>query len=96
MKKDKNAAPASLDDEKLGTPAPKKDYQQEEDADVKEKNKAKKAVIAIILFSAVFFLILLIWYVKDNSVKEERYDVNGSQAAPAVAQGTEADAGSEI
>lgn len=96
MKKDKNTAPASFDDEMLGAPAPKKDYQQEEDADVKEKNKVKKAVIAIILFAAVFFLILLIWYVKDNSVKEEQYDVNGSQAAPAVAQGTEADAGSEI
>ena len=42
MKKDKNTAPASLDDEKLGTPAPKKNYQQEEDADVKEKNKVKE------------------------------------------------------
>lgn len=96
MKKDKKAAPATLDDEMLGGTQPKKDYQQEEDADVKEKNKVKKTVIAIILFAAVFFLILLIWYVKDNSVKEEKYDVNGSQAAPAVAQGTEADADSEI
>lgn len=96
MKKDKNAAPATLDDETLGGTQPKKDYQQEEDADVKEKNKVKKTVIAIILFAAVFFIILLIWYVKDNSVKEEQYVVNGSQAAPAVAQGTEADANFEI
>ena len=61
LKKDKNAAPASLDDEKLGTPAPKKNYQQEEDADVKEKNKVKRCGtnLLIIIYRTCFTMMQL-------------------------------------
>lgn len=67
----------------------KKDYQQEEDKDVKEKSKTKKLIIAISLFVVIFFVILLIWYVKDHSVKETAYKVDGEQAAPVIAQADE-------
>lgn len=67
----------------------KKDYQQEEDEDVNEKRKTKKIVIAIALFVAIFFIILLIWYIKDNSLNEISYIVDGDRAAPAVAQAEE-------
>ncbi len=73
----------------------KKDYQQTEDKDVKEKHRVTKTIIAIVLFIVIFFLILLIWYVKDHSVKEIKYDVDGSQAAPAAAQ-AEAENGDKI
>lgn len=67
----------------------KKDYQQEEDKDVKEKSKMTKIIIAISLFIVIFFVILLIWYVKDHSVKEVNYKVDGDQAAPVIAQADE-------
>ena len=67
----------------------KKDYQQEEDKDVKEKSKMTKVIIAISLFIVIFFVILLIWYVKDHSVKEVNYKVDGDQAAPVIAQADE-------
>ena len=80
MKKDKNASPET---------APKKDYQQEFDPDVKQKSKSKTAVIAISAFIALFFLVLLVWYISDNSVKEQNYDVEGQTQAAAVQQGEE-------
>ncbi len=69
--------------------APKKDYQQEIDPDVKKSSKSKKAVIAVSAFIALFFLVLLVWYINDNSVKEQNYDVEGETAAAAVQQGEE-------
>lgn len=83
MKKDKKITPEET--------MPKKDYQQEVDPDVKGKEKSKKAVIGIVAFIVVFFVALLGWYINDNSVKEENYDVDGQTAAPAVAQGKESD-----
>ena len=80
MKKNKNASPET---------APKKDYQQEFDPDVKQKSKSKTAVIAISAFIALFFLVLLVWYISDNSVKEQQYDVEGETAAAVVQQGEE-------
>lgn len=80
MKKDKKANQDT---------APKKNYQQEVDPDVKQKNKSKTAVIVIVAFIAVFFLALLIWYISGNSVKEEHYDVEGQTAQAVVAQGEE-------
>lgn len=80
MKKDKNAAQDVM---------PKKEYQQEIDPDVKQGNKSKKVIVGISAFIALFFLILLIWYISDNSVKEQNYDVEGETAAAAVAQGKE-------
>ncbi|MBQ8228741.1 MAG: hypothetical protein IJZ88_06990 [Clostridia bacterium] len=80
MKKDKNASQDVM---------PKKDYQQEFDPDVKKSSKSKKAVIAVSAFIALFFLVLLVWYISDNSVKEEHYDVEGETAAAVVQQGQE-------
>ncbi len=80
MKKNKNASQEA---------APKKDYQQEFDPDVKQGSKSKKAVVAISAFIALFFLILLVWYINDNSVKEQSYDVEGETAAVAVSPGEE-------
>lgn len=82
MKKKKSTAPEA---------APKKDYQQEIDPDVKQGNKSKTAIIAISAFIALFFLVLLVWYISDNSVKEEHYDVEGETAAAVVQQGEESD-----
>lgn len=69
----------------------KKDYQLEEDNDVKEKNKTKKAIWIVVILILFFFLILLIWYIKDHSVKEEQYDVDGVTAVAAVAQANKSD-----
>ena len=80
MKKNKNASPEAT---------PKKDYQQEFDPDVKQKSKSKTAVIAISAFIALFFLVLLVWYISDNSVKEQAFDVEGETAAAVVQQGEE-------
>lgn len=80
MKKDKNASQEVM---------PKKDYQQEVDPDVKKSSKGKKAIIAVSAFIALFFLVLLVWYISDNSVKEQNYDVDGKTAAVAVQQGHE-------
>lgn len=80
MKKNKNASPET---------APKKDYQQEFDPDVKNKSKGKTAIVAISAFIALFFIVLLVWYISDNSVKEQQFDVEGQTQAAAVQQGEE-------
>lgn len=80
MKKNKNASQEVM---------PKKDYQQELDPDVKQNSKSKKAIIAVSAFIALFFLVLLVWYISDNSVKEQHFDVEGETAAAAVQQGQE-------
>ena len=80
MKKNKNASPET---------APKKDYQQEFDPDVKNKFKGKTAIVAISAFIALFFIVLLVWYISDNSVKEQQFDVEGQTQAAAVQQGEE-------
>lgn len=80
MKKNKNASQEAM---------PKKDYQQEFDPDVKKDSKGKKVVIGISAFIAAFFLILLVWYISDNSVKEEQYEVEGQTAAAVLQQGEE-------
>ena len=54
-----------------------KDYQQEEDKEVKGKHKTRNTIIAIVLLIVIFFVILLIWYVNEHRVKEVMYDVNG-------------------
>ncbi len=83
MKKDKKTTPEQT--------SPKKDYQQEVDPDVKEKSTGKKVIISIVAFILVFFVAILGWYIHDNSVKEEKYDVDGKTAAPVIAQGEESE-----
>ncbi len=80
-----------MKNKKNGNPevTPKKNYNQEIDPDVKHKSKSRTAIIAIVVFIAVFFLVLLVWYINDHSIKEEHYDVEGQTAAAAVAQGEE-------
>lgn len=73
MKKDKKAASQNPD---MNEDALNKDYQQEEDEDVKEKHKITKVIIAIILAIAIFFVFLLIRHIKDES-GEKFYDVDG-------------------
>ena len=80
MKKNKNAPQDDM---------PKKSYQQEIDPDVKEKDNGKKVVIGISIFIALFFLVLLIWYISDTSVKEETYDVEGQTTDVVLQQGEE-------
>ncbi len=81
MKKNKKEAPEQV--------TPKKDYQQEVDPDVKGSEKSKKLLIGIVAFIVVFFTAILGWYINDNSVKEQKYDVDGKTAAPVIAQGEE-------
>ncbi len=69
--------------------APKKDYQQQIDPDVKQGEKGKKALIGVVAFIVVFFVAILGWYISDNSVKEQQYDVDGKTAQQVIAQGEE-------
>lgn len=84
MKKDKKIPEKELD---ANNAALEKDYQKEEDKDVKEKHKITKVIIAIILFIAIIFIFLLIRYIKNESA-EKYYDVNGEHAVEALAQAT--------
>lgn len=85
MKKDKKAPEDTLnpDEEALN-----KDYQQEEDEDVKEKHKITKVIIAIILFIVIVFILLLIRNIHEKT-KEQKYDVNGVVAADSVVKAEE-------
>ncbi len=83
MKKNKKAAP---EDTQI-----KKDYQQEIDPDVKQGEKGKKALIGVVAFIVVFFVAILGWYISDNSVKEQPFDVNGKTAQQVIAQGEESE-----
>lgn len=91
MKKDKKAPEDTLAPEEEALP---KDYQQEEDEDVKEKHKLAKIVIAIILFIIIFFILLLMWKIGDES-KEHFYDVDGERGAAAV-MADDSGAGTEV
>lgn len=92
MKKNKNAPEDTLAPEENTAP---KDYQQEEDEDVKEKHKISKVVIAIILFIIIFFVLLLMWKI-GNDTKEQFYDVDGERGAAAAAQADDSAAGVEV
>lgn len=87
MKKNKNSSVETLEQ---NPDALEKDYQKEEDEDVKEKHKLAKIIIAIVLFIVIFFIILLIWHIKDESA-EKFYDVNGVNGADAMAVASESD-----
>ncbi len=87
MKKDKKSPDEALEQ---NPEALEKDYQKEEDEDVKEKHKLAKIIIAIILFIVIFFIILLIHHIKEESA-EKFYDVDGKNAADAVAMADESD-----
>ncbi len=80
MKKDKNIAAEQTQ------PYNVKDYQQEEDKDVKEKHKVTKWIIIIILAIVIFFVCLLIWFIHDKS-QEKFYDVNGVQSVANAQEG---------
>mgnify|MGYP003314078333 CR=1 FL=1 len=92
MKKDKKAPDETLapDEEALD-----KDYQQEEDEDVKEKHKLAKIIIAVILFIIIFFIILLIRNIHEKT-KEQFYDVNGVESVEAVAKANEGGTDEEV
>ena len=92
MKKDKKAPDETLapDEEALD-----KDYQQEEDEDVKEKHKLAKIIIAVILFIIIFFVILLIRNIHEKT-KEQFYDVNGVESVEAVAKANEGGTDEEV
>lgn len=83
MKKDKNKN-APSEELNQNNEALEKDYQKEEDKDVKEKHKITKIIIAIILFIAIVFVFLLIRHIKNESA-EKFYDVNGEHAVDAAA-----------
>lgn len=84
MKKDKKTPENNLD-ANYGSAV--KDYQQEEDKDVKEKHKITKVIIAIILFIAIIFLFLLIRHIKNESA-EHFYDPNAKHDDSAIAVAT--------
>ena len=92
MKKDKKTPDETFapDEETLD-----KDYQQEEDEDVKEKHKLAKIIIAVILFIIIFFIILLIRNIHEKA-KEQYYDVNGVQSVEAVAKANEGGTDEEV
>lgn len=85
MKKDKKIPDEALNPEEA---LEEKDYQKEEDEDVKEKHKITKAIIAAILFIVIVFIILLIRNINEKT-KEQFYDVDGKRAVDAAAMADE-------